>query len=75
MYYFAAVPESDMAASRNITTGVILFAFFVVMAMVALYGICVLRDNERRGNEENDFVLMGEFRMNKAIAKKGPFFP
>lgn len=71
MYYIAAVPESDMAASRNVTTGVILFAFFVVMAMVALYGVCVLCDNERRGNEEKDFALVGKFRMNKAIAKKG----
>lgn len=71
MYYIAAVPESDMAASRNVTTGVILFAFFVVMAMVALYGVCVLRDNERRGNEEDDFAPVGKFRMNKAIAKKG----
>lgn len=71
MYYIAAVPESDLAASRNVTTGVILFAFFVVMAMVALYGVCVLRDNERRGNDEDDFTPMGNFRMNKAIAKKG----
>ena len=29
-YYIAAVPESDMAATRNVTVGVILFIFFAV---------------------------------------------
>ena len=48
MYYVAAVPESDISSARSITTGVILFVFLAVTAMVVLYGVCVLRDNERR---------------------------
>ncbi len=48
-YYICAVPEADMASSSAITVGVILFAFFVVIAAVTLYGIFVLRDEEFRG--------------------------
>ncbi len=74
-YYVAAVPESDISSARSVTTGVILFAFFVVTAMVVLYGMCVLHDNERRRKpkgEDEEFVNVGRnHRMNKAIAKKG----
>lgn len=68
MYYICAVPESDMNASGTLTVGVILFAFFVVIATVALYGVFVLRDDERRGHEETDFSHFGPFRFNRKIA-------
>ena len=74
-YYVAAVPESDISSARSVTTGVILFVFFAVTAMVVLYGMCVLRDAERRRKpegEDAEFVSVGRnHRMNKAIAKKG----
>jgi moderate conductance mechanosensitive channel len=71
MYYISAVPESDISSARSVTTGVIVFAFFVVMAMVVLYGICVLHDEERRGNTEEDFIPMGSLRLNRGVARKG----
>lgn len=35
-YYLSAVPESELASSRNLTVGVILFVFFSVLAVVIL---------------------------------------
>ncbi len=70
-YYISAVPESDISSARSVTTGVIVFAFFVVMAMVVLYGVCVLHEEERRGNKEEDFIPVGALRLNKNVASKG----
>ncbi len=70
-YYLLAVPESDMASSRNVTVGVTLFAFFAVMLLVAVYGVLVTRDQERRGSEEGAFAKVGsKWVFNKAIARK-----
>ena len=76
MYYVAAVPESDISFARTVTTGVILFVFLAVTAMVVLYGMCVLHDNERRrkpqGEDNSVYIDAGKnHRINKAIAKKG----
>lgn len=70
MYYIQAVPVSDMNASTMVTVGVILFAFTAVVAAVALYGIFVLRDDERRGEAERDDAKAGGLRINHRIAKK-----
>lgn len=48
VYYIAMVPESDVDSARGVTTGVILFSFLMVMALVVTYGICVLNDESRR---------------------------
>ncbi|PNV68048.1 mechanosensitive ion channel domain-containing protein [Enteroscipio rubneri] len=70
MYYVAAVPESDMATTRNITVGVILFIFFAVMCVVIMYGIFVMREDEREGRSPEDYCTMGPLRYNKAIGRK-----
>lgn len=70
MYYIATVPESDMATTRNITVGVILFIFFAVMAIVILYGIFVMREDERRGFSVKNFHVMGPLVYNRAIGRK-----
>lgn len=70
MYYIAAVPESDMSTSRNITVGVILFIFFAVMTVVIMYGIFVMREDERDGHDEQDFRNVGPLRYNKAVGRK-----
>ena len=69
-YYISAIPESDMAASRNLTVGVILFIFFSVAMVVALYGFFVMREDEKRGYNPGNYVNMGPLRFNKAIGKK-----
>ncbi len=69
-YYIAAVPEADMRATRNLTVAVILFAFFVVMAIVIMYGIFVMRENERQGTNENDVRRFGPLTINTVIMKK-----
>ncbi|MBC5582815.1 mechanosensitive ion channel [Eggerthella guodeyinii] len=70
LYYIAAVPESDMAATRNITVGVILFIFFAVMTVVIMYGIFVMREDERQGYDEGHFRTVGPLLYNKAIGRK-----
>ena len=73
MYYIAAVPESDLASARGVTTGVILFVFLVAMAISVLYGICVLHEDERKSGKDRgkDFAEVGGLRVNKTIVKKG----
>ena len=70
MYYIASVPEKALNVSRNITVGVILFAFAVVMAAVVLYGVFVMREDERRGHEAEDERPMGAVLYNKKIGSK-----
>lgn len=73
-YYVAAVPEGDLAATRNITVGVILFIFFAVMTVVIMYGIFVMREDERRGHDPADFRAVGPLRYNKTIGRKAAVF-
>ena len=69
-YYVAAVPESDMVSSRVMTVGVILFVFFAVLAVVIMYGVFVMREDERSGHVEEDYANLGPVRFNKAVGKK-----
>lgn len=69
-YYLSAVPESEMIASRNLTVGVILFIFFSVAAIVALYGLFVMREDEKRGYNPENFKTVGPLRYNKAVGRK-----
>ncbi len=69
-YYVAAVPRSDMTSTRNLTVAVILFAFFVVIAIVVMYGIFVMREDERQGTDPSDVQKIGPFRINKNIVRR-----
>ncbi len=69
MYYVYTVPESDLLAARGITVGVILFVFLAVVVAVALYGIYVMRDDERTGTKEK-YRAFGGYHYNRAIGKK-----
>ncbi|MDM8246521.1 hypothetical protein QUW40_07890 [Collinsella tanakaei] len=69
-YYLCSVPEADMEQSGAVTVCVILFAFFVVIAAVTLYGIFLMRDDERRESEDDKFATLGKLRINRTIAGK-----
>jgi moderate conductance mechanosensitive channel len=69
-YYVFAVPENDMTASRNLTVGVILFAFFVVIAAVVLYGVFVMADDEKNGHTADEFAHVGGLVVNRTIRKR-----
>ncbi len=69
-YYVSAVPESELIASRNLTVGVILFIFFSVTAIVSLYGIFVMREDEKRGYNPENFKTIGPLRYNKEVGRK-----
>ncbi len=70
-YYIYAVPESTTLQSRNTTVGVILFVFVVVAACVALYGVFVMGDDERSGQEAAEKLgRLGPVAYNRTIGKK-----
>ena len=69
-YYIEAVPAADMNAQGDVTVGVILFVFAVVAASVALYGIFVLREDEREGHGEEDELRLAGMRVNRRIASR-----
>ena len=69
-YYIFAIPESDTAASRDTTVGVILFILLVVAASVALYGVFVMNDAEHLGGDAENFRPLGALRFNRTIGKK-----
>lgn len=73
-YYVCAVPESDMAASRMVTVAVILFVFFAVIATVTLYGIFVMRQEERDGHANDHLVRVGRLRYNREVGKRAAIF-
>ncbi len=70
LYYVAAVPVSDMESTRNTTVAVILFAFLAVAAIVIMYGIFAMRENERQGVSPDEVVRIGFFRVNRTIVQK-----
>ncbi len=69
-YYIAIVPRSDMTSSRNIFMGVILIVFFVIMFVVIMHGIFVMREEERRGIDEENIGKIGPFRYSKGIVRR-----
>lgn len=73
-YHVCAVPESDMAASRMVTVAVILFVFFAVIATVTLYGIFVMRQEERDGHANDHLVRVGRLRYNREVGKRAAIF-
>lgn len=70
-YYVLAIPESDTATARNITVGVILFAFIAIVAAVALYDLFVLADDEHNDHGDHECVKIGrDLRFNPAVGRR-----
>ncbi len=69
-YYIGVVPHSELVGSRVLTVTVILFIFFSVAMIVALYGIFVNREDEKRGYNPENYINLGPLRYNKAIGRK-----
>lgn len=70
-YAICAVPEAELVASRNITVGIVLFIFFVVIAVVISYALLVLKEQKKEGTKESDFcTVAGGLRFNKALGRK-----
>lgn len=70
-YYILAIPESDTASARNITVGVILFAFIAVVAAVALYDLFVLADDEHDDHDHHEYVKIGRgLRFSPSVGRR-----
>ena len=70
-YVICAVPEAELVASRNITVGIVLFIFFVVLTVVIAYGLLILRDQQKNEEEGQDTrTVFGNLVYNKALGRK-----
>lgn len=70
-YAICAVPESELIASRNITVGIVLFIFFVVMTVIIAYAFLVMQEQEKEGGKGEDFrIVFGNLIYNKELGRK-----
>lgn len=68
-YVICAVPEGELTASRNITVGIVLFIFFVVLTLVSVYAILLLRQQETEEDQDN-LRVSGRLRYNRELGKR-----
>lgn len=70
-YVICAVPREEIISSRNITVGIVLFVFFIVITTVVVYGILVLLEQERRGHyNPEDYKAFGKLYYNKSVGRR-----
>ncbi len=70
-YVICAVPEAELVASRNITVGVVLFVFFMVLTIVIAYAFLILQEQKKEGEEGPDHKpLFGNVVYNSALGRK-----
>ena len=69
-YLVCAIPESEIASSRAITVGIILFIFFVIMTIAVCYGLLLMHEEERNGISHADYHVFGRFCYDKRIGRK-----
>lgn len=70
-YVICAVPEKEIMASRNITVGIVLFIFFVVITVVIIYAILMMIYGEVNGNGgQENYRLYKKMYFNKDVARK-----
>lgn len=69
-YIICAVPENEIVQSRNITVGIVLFVFFVVITIVIIYAILMLKDQEKNGREVWSDGKNSKIKYNKEIGHK-----
>lgn len=70
-YVICAVPEAELVSSRNITVGIVLFIFFVVLTIVVSYGFLILQD-QKKEKEDGEAVktAFGSIVYNKPLGRK-----
>lgn len=70
-YIICAVPEKEITASRNITVGVVLFIFFVIITIVVIYAVLICKEQERdKEANPKDYTKKGGLYFNKVIGRK-----
>lgn len=70
-YIICAVPESEIAASRAMTVGIVLFVFFAVMTIIILYALLIMREQEQaEAYDPASRKSIGKWKYNKLVARK-----
>lgn len=70
-YVICAVPAGEILSARNITVGIVLFIFFIVMTVVISYALFMLRDEAKKDQtEEACFLHIFGLRWNRVIGRK-----
>lgn len=70
-YIICAVTEEEIIASRNLTVALVLFIFFAVLAIVILYAVLTLKEEQINGLQGTErFAKVGGFFYNKNVGRK-----
>lgn len=69
-YIICAVSHDEMISSRNVTVGIVLFIFFMVITIAIVYAILMLLEEEKRGETDADDKEIGKLHYNQTIGKK-----
>lgn len=69
-YVICAVSEKEIISSRNITVGIVLFIFFVIITVTIVYALLIMKEQESIGENPDDYWRFGSLYYNKAVGKK-----
>lgn len=69
-YIVCAVPHAEIISSRNITVGIVLFIFFIVITIAIVYAILLSMEEEKNDNTNNAEKKTGKLYYNKNVARK-----
>ncbi len=69
-YILCAVSEAEIAASRGVTVGVILFTVFAVLTVVITYAILLLNAEAKNDRGERSIKRFGGWVFDKGVARR-----
>lgn len=69
-YVVFAVPESEITSSRNITVGIVLAVFFIIITTVIVYAYLTMKQRITDGNKNSVIPNDGKLHYDKQIGKK-----
>lgn len=70
-YIICAVPESEIASSRAMTVGIVLFVFFAVMTIIIIYAILIMKEQEMsEAHDMSSGKTAGKWHYNKLVSRK-----
>lgn len=69
-YIVCAIPESEIQSSQTLTVAIVLFICFAMMTIIVVYGILLMKEEEKEGRAYANDVPYHGFYYHKTIGKK-----
>lgn len=69
-YVICVIPEKEIMSSRNITVGLVLSIFFIVITVIVVYTILMMRDAEKGESNPDDYFEFKHMYFDKKVGKK-----